>query len=132
MKHVLTVFALLTLPFYSIAQNAEIKSCFLPDDKEMTRKIAIADALVWIGSDTLMVKCSNGDNYRLNTFNVSMLTLKPFQTREFGIAELGMPILARNAIKNARSGDTVYLKKVTALNKAHEVVALPDVILILQ
>ncbi len=132
MKNCCLIFLLVLFPLFGQSQSSEIKSCFLPDDKEMTKKIAIADALIWAGSDTLMVKCSNGESYRLNTFQVSMLTLKPFQTKEFGIGELGVPILARNAIKNARAGDTVYLKKVTALNKSHEVVAIPDVILILQ
>src|SRR5439155_549260 len=73
--------------------------------------------------DLVKVKCDDGKIYVLHRFNISIFTRKPLQTIEYGTGEEGgIPILAENAIKRAKAGDTVILKNAVYFdaNKAEQ------------
>src|SRR5438309_1244278 len=92
-------------------------------DTVTLKETTMVDAVNWSESKPLMVKCDDGKVYALHRFNISIFTRKPLQTIEYGTGEEGgIPILAENAIKRAKAGDTVILKNAIYLdaNKAEQ------------
>ena len=106
----------LLLFFYvsSFSQELKIPTTCKPQlDTAMMAEATMEDAVKWSETKPLKVKCDDGKVYILHRFNISIFTKKPLQTIEYGTGEEGgIPILAQNAIKRAKAGDTVILKNV--------------------
>src|ERR1041384_5530939 len=105
---------LASLLFYVKTFSQEIKipnMCKPLLDTAELAEVKLEDAVKWSESKPLKVKCDDGKSYVLHRFNISIFTKKPLQTIEYGTGEEGgIPILARNAIMRAKTGDTVILK----------------------
>lgn len=108
-------FVFISLLFFSLKNfSQEIKMpkmCKPQLDSVMLREVMLADAIKWSETKPLQVGCDEGNVFVLYRFDISIFTLKPMQTIEYGTGEKGgIPILAQNAIKRAKAGDTVILK----------------------
>ncbi len=102
-----------------------IKMCKPYQDSTIT-EIKIENVIKWSESKPLRVGCDDGKVYILHRFDISVFTLNPLQTREYGTGEEGgIPILARNAIMKAGKGDTVILKNAVYLDEQKQEHKLP-------
>lgn len=88
-------------------------SCKVYLNDKVVPEVTIADAMAWCELTPPVVQCDDGKIYQLETFKINYLTLKPFMNKDFGIGEGGFPIMAREAVKNGQTGDTIILKDVT-------------------
>ncbi len=105
------------------------KVCNPPVDAGNTHEISITDAVAWAQSQPLEVLCDGKTTLELYQFQIQVITKDPLATTDYGIGEAGIPILALNAIKNAKPGDTVFLKNVTFKEKtSREVLKLPNIV----
>jgi hypothetical protein len=124
---ILILVSVLLMFIFSIeASSQEVKIpglCKPQLDTAMMQEATMEDAIKWSESKPLKVGCDDGKVYILHRFNISIFTKKPLQTIEYGTGEEGgIPILAQNAIKKAKAGDTVILKNAvyTDGNKAEQ------------
>jgi hypothetical protein len=118
MRNHLKFIALSLLLFSSatIAKSQTSKtpvSCKMFMEDKVVPEITLENAIKWCDMEPPTVQCDNNKIYKLETFKISFLTLKPFQNQDFGIGEGGFPVRARMAIKDAKSGDTIILKEAT-------------------
>ena len=116
MKKLLFLLVLILSGSFSEINAQESKtpaSCKVYLNDKVVNDVTIAEALAWTELTPPTVQCDDGKIYKLETFQINYLTLKPFMNKDFGIGEGGFPILARDAIKNGNVGDTVILKEVT-------------------
>jgi hypothetical protein len=116
MKKILIILVVMLagyLPELSAQESKAPASCKVYLNDKVISDVTIADALAWTELTPPTVQCDDGKIYKLETFQINYLTLKPFMNKDFGIGEGGFPILARDAIKNGNVGDTVILKEVT-------------------
>lgn len=90
-----------------------IRMCTIPTDSSASTKITLTQAQAWADDLPVKVVCNDGKVYTLTQFNFTMMTLKPFQSKDYGLANNGIPILARKAIDGMKPGDTIVLKSVT-------------------
>jgi len=81
-------------------------------DGAVVEDITVESALNWCDLVPPTVLCTDGKVYMLESFQISVFTLKPLQNRDFGIGERGVPIMARNAIAKGLPGDAIVLKEV--------------------
>jgi hypothetical protein len=129
MKHILKVITVLMLAFVagfsSFAQKPSSCKVYL-EDKVLT-DVTVEDAIKWCEQAPPTVQCDDGKIYKLGSFQISYLTLKPFMSQDFGIGEGGFPIKARNAVKNGKAGDTIILKNATYTNAAGITDTLPTI-----
>ncbi len=95
-----------------------IVKCHLNVDKDGSNKVTIEDAKAWADFTPLQVIGNDKKLYSLQQFTLTMITMNPLQTQEFGIGNAGIPFLARKAMDSMKPGDTVFLKEVTAKNDA--------------
>ena len=102
--------------------------CHLPCDTLNSSKITLEQALAWADSVPLTVVDDKGKKYLLQNFVFSTITMSPFQTKEFGTGNGGIPILARKAMKDLKPKDTVFLKDVTYLNDKKEEQPLSNIV----
>lgn len=93
-----------------------IVKCHLPNDSAITLKVTLDQAKAWADSLPLQVICDDLKTYKLYNFNFTIITMNPFQTKEFGTGNAGIPILARRAIDNLQPKDAVILKGATYLD----------------
>ncbi|HKR04663.1 MAG TPA: hypothetical protein VJY62_08490 [Bacteroidia bacterium] len=105
-------FLLVIFSLHGFAQEVKIPGLCKPQlDTAMVQETTMEEAIKWSESKPLKVGCDDGKVYILHRFNISIFTKKPLQTIEYGTGEEGgIPILAQNAIKKAKAGDTVILK----------------------
>ncbi|MFN8153311.1 MAG: hypothetical protein U0Y08_03355 [Bacteroidia bacterium] len=106
-----------------------VKMCTIPSDSTASTKITIAQATAWADDLPIKVVCADGKIYTLTQFNFTMMTLKPFQSKDFGVANNGIPILARKAIDSMKPGDTIILKGVTGKGPDGAEIKLPNIAL---
>lgn len=106
--------------------------CTIPSDSTASTKIPLPDAQVWADETPLKVVCNDGNVYTLTQFNISIISLKPLQTTDYGLANNGIPILARKAIDTMKPGDTVFLKGVTGKDKSGKELKLPNVVFVIK
>jgi hypothetical protein len=106
----ISIFIFLSTKTFS--QELKIPGLCKPQlDTAMMQEASMEEAIKWSESKPLKVGCDDGKVYILHRFNISIFTKKPLQTIEYGTGEEGgIPILAQNAIKKAKAGDTVILK----------------------
>lgn len=112
----------------SNAQAPTLKMCALPTDSAATTKVTLAQTIAWADDLPLKVVCSDGKIYSLTQFTFVMITLKPFESREYGLANNGIPILARKAIDKMKVGDSIFLKDVTGKGPDGTEVKLPRIV----
>lgn len=129
MKNKIILIALVFL-FISTKNFAqEIKStgmCKPQLDTVMLKEVKIEDAIKWSENIPIKVGCEDGKVYILHSYDFTFLTLNPFQNREYGIGDdKGIPLLAQNALKKSKPGDTVILKNVTYLDENAKEKKLP-------
>src|SRR6187397_1765873 len=99
------------------AQTVKVPtSCKMYLDNKMIVDVTVENAISWSELSPPTVQCDDGKIYKLESFNVSYLTLKPFLSQEFGVGECGFPYKARAAIKNGKPTDTIIMKDVTCTN----------------
>lgn len=103
--------------------------CTIPTDSTASTKITLAQATIWADDLPIKVVCNDGRIYTLSQFNFTMMTLKPFQSKEYGLANNGIPILARKAIDSMKPGDTIILKNVTGKSPDGSELKLPNIAL---
>jgi hypothetical protein len=107
----------------------QYKVCNVPVDTGNTRQIALEDAIAWFKTDPIQVLCDGKITVELYQFNIQIITKEPLSTKDYGLGQAGMPILAVNAIKAAKPGDTVFLKNVTYKDPTtREVLKAPNVV----
>jgi hypothetical protein len=87
------------------------------DVDSATVKLTLAQAKAWADSLPLQIVCEGLKKYKLYNFNFTLITSNPFQSKEFGTGNGGIPILARRAIDNLQPKDAVILKSATYLDE---------------
>lgn len=110
-------------------KGPSVKMCTIPTDSSASTKITLAQATAWADDLPIKVVCADGKVYTLTQFNVTMMSLKPFQSKDYGLANNGIPILARKAIDSMKPGDTIILKGVTGKGPDGAEIKLPNIAL---
>jgi hypothetical protein len=127
---ILTTFGISCIGSFAFAQQAPaVRMCTIPTDSTASTKITLAQATIWADDLPIKVVCNDGKVYTLSQFNFTMMTLKPFQSKEYGLANNGIPILARKAIDSMKPGDTIILKNVTGKSPDGSELKLPNIAL---
>ncbi len=117
-----------TIAFTSWSQTAKVPGvCKMYLDEKMVTEIKIEDAINWSELIPPTVQCDDGKIYKLESFQITYLSLKPFQSQDFGIGEGGFPILAQRAIKSGKPGDTIILKQATYTDASGTKNTLPTI-----
>lgn len=124
------ILALVVMPSHILlAQNSKASTaqatCKMVLDGKVVTETTVANVIAWSETSPPMVQCDDGKIYKLETFTITYMTLKPFQSKEFGIGQAGFPIRAVQEIKNGKAGDTIILKDVMYLDIAGTKSALP-------
>ena len=104
------------LSFNAFAQKKSItgiKKCHISSDSTASFKVTLNQAKAWADSLPLQMICDDLKNYRLYSFDFTIITMNPFQNKEFGTGNGGIPILARKAIDQLKPKDTIILKNTT-------------------
>ena len=97
-------------------------------DKEMSNKITLDDVKAWADFTPLQVVGTDKKTYALQQFTVTIITMNPLQTQEFGNGNAGIPFLARKAMDSLKQGDTVFLKEVTAKTEAASDIPIANIV----
>lgn len=134
---------LLIFPFLSIAQTPKaaktsknqlpkLKMCHVPSDSVASSKITLAEAQFWADSLPLTVICNDNKPYTLTQFIFTTILMNPLQTKEYGLANNGIPILAKKAINQMKAGDTIFLKEVSGKDATGADVKLPNIVFVIK
>lgn len=94
-------------------------------DSLINEELSTEDVLKWAEAVPLKVYCENGKYYILNFFEISIFTLNPLQSTEYGVGEKGVPLYAQMAIKKMKPGDTLILKNANYLDENQKEQKLP-------
>ncbi len=114
------------------AQNVKLKMCSPPSDTSASAKLTLSDIQQWADSLPLAVTCNDGKKYLLSQFVFTTITMNPLQTKEYGIANNGIPILARKAIDQMKKGDTIFLKEVNGKDAEGHDIKLPNIVFVVK
>lgn len=106
----------------------KLKFCTLPDDSSRSAKLPLKTIQEWANFLPLKVTCDNGQVFELKQFNFTVINKSPMQSRDFGIANNGIPILGRKAIDQMKAGDTVFMKDVSGTGKDGQEIKLPNIV----
>ncbi|MFN0190328.1 MAG: hypothetical protein ACKVQV_16640 [Bacteroidia bacterium] len=139
----LSVLLLALLPILTFGQTAKpaynskpkvpsLKTCHVPSDSSASAKITLADAQFWADSLPLTVICNDGRPYTLSQFIFTTILMNPLQTKEYGLANNGIPILAKKAINQMKAGDTIFLKEVTGKDLDGVEMKLPNIVFVIR
>ena len=104
----------------------------MPSDSLVSAKIALADAQFWADSLPLTVICNDGRPYTLSQFIFTTILMNPLQTKEYGLANNGIPILAKKAINQMKAGDTIFLKEVSGKDQNGVDLKLPNIVFVIK
>ena len=116
----------------SIPKAPSLKICHVPSDSLVSAKIALADAQFWADSLPLTVICNDGRPYTLSQFIFTTILMYPLQTKEQGLANNGIPILAKKAINQMKAGDTIFLKEVSGKDQNGVDLKLPNIVFVIK
>lgn len=111
----------------SLSAQKPIRNCVLPSDSGKTYRVTIDQAKTWADQTPLKVLCE-GTPYFLEQFQISMTTMNPLQTKEFGIGNQALPLMARRELDKLQPKDGVLLKEVSAKDEKGNLVKLPNVV----
>lgn len=106
-----------------------LKFCHIPNDSSASSKLFLPQAQEWADQLPLQVVCNNGQKYSLNQFQVTIITMNPLQSKEYGLANGGFPIMARRAIDAMKPGDSIFLKDVMSKDSKGSEIKLPNLVL---
>ncbi|MBK7965982.1 MAG: hypothetical protein IPK10_12350 [Bacteroidetes bacterium] len=109
-----------------------MKICHVPSDSSTSSKITLADAQFWADSLPLTVICNDGKPYSLSQFIFTTIIMNPLQTKEYGLANNGIPILAKKAINQLKPGDTIFLKEVVGKDMDGVELKLPNIVFVIK
>lgn len=142
-KNLFTLFLLVFFPFFMLAQAPKsaknskpkapsLKMCHVPSDSSASSKITLADAQFWADSLPLTVICNDGKPYTLSQFIFTTIIMNPLQSKEYGLANNGIPILAKKAINQMKTGDTIFLKEVVGKDATGAEIKLPNIVFVIK
>jgi hypothetical protein len=142
-KSQFTLILLLFFPLFTLAQTPKaaknskpkapsLKICHVPSDSSASSKITLAEAQLWADSLPLTVICNDGKPYTLSQFIFTTIIMNPLQTKEYGLANNGIPILAKKAINQLKVGDTIFLKEVVGKDATGAEVKLPNIVFVIK
>lgn len=142
-KSLFILFLLVFFPLFMIAQTTKsaksstpkapsLKICHVPSDSSVSSKITLADAQFWADSLPLTVICNDGKPYTLSQFIFTTIIMNPLQTKEYGLANNGIPILAKKAINQMKTGDTIFLKEVVGKDATGAEIKLPNIVFVIR
>ena len=142
-KSQFTLVLLLFFPLFTLAQSPKaaktsklkapsLKICHVPSDSSASSKITLAEAQFWADSLPLTVICNDGKPYTLSQFIFTTIIMNPLQTKEYGLANNGIPILAKKAINQLKVGDTIFLKEVVGKDATGAEVKLPNIVFVIK
>ncbi len=121
-------FLFVTISLSAWSQDAKVPGvCKMYLEEKVVAEIKLEDAVKWIELTPPTVQCDDGKVYKLETFQISYLSLKPFQSQDFGLGEGGVPIMAARAIQNGKPGDTIILKNATYTDASGTKNTLPTI-----
>jgi hypothetical protein len=104
-------------------QEAPIGKCWIKTDSSIIKETTKAELAGWVDKPPFILACENQKTYRLKFYEFTVLSLKPFENKSYGVGDERMiPILARKAIDNLKYGDTVILKDVELINQENAMV----------
>jgi hypothetical protein len=109
-----------------------LKICHVPSDSSSSSKITLAEAQFWADSLPLTVICNDGKPYTLSQFIFTTILMNPLQTKEYGLANNGIPILAKKAINQLKTGDTIFLKEVVGKDASGAEIKLPNIVFVIK
>ncbi len=116
----------------SMPKIPSLKMCHVPSDSLVSAKLTLADAQFWADSLPLSVICNDGRPYTLSQFIFTTILMNPLQTKEYGLANNGIPILAKKAINQMKPGDTIFLKEVSGKDQDGVDVKLPNIVFVIK
>jgi hypothetical protein len=134
MKQILILLFVFLLPAALHAQQKKtttvptVKKCQVPSDTSADNTMSVAQITEWADSKPLQVKCGNGKMYSLTQFSITMIKHNPMQTLDYGTGINGFPILARKAMDQMQSSDTILLRDITAKDDAGNEVKLATIV----
>jgi hypothetical protein len=110
------------------AQEGAPSKCSCISDSIDLKKINVAVALRLFDAAPIMVKCDNNKVYKLNAFEFTYLSLKPFEAKTFGIGDSrGIPLMGRRQLVKSKPTDTIIFKEVIGLDDKGVETKLPNV-----
>ena len=115
-NYLLSLLLLIGISFGAVAQKKAspgIKKCHLPSDSTILLKVTLNQAKAWADSLPLKMICDDLKTYKLFNFDFTLITMNPFQNKEFGTGNGGIPLLARKAIDQLKPKDAIILKNAT-------------------
>lgn len=87
--------------------------CLIKSDSLLTNELTKEDLIKWVENPPFIVNCEDSKTYKLKFYEFTILKLKPFENKSFGVGDDRMiSILGRKAIDDLKEGDTVILKGV--------------------
>ncbi len=113
-------------------KSPSLKICHVLSDSLTSAKLTLADAQFWADSLPLTVICNDGRPYTLSQFIFTTILMNPLQTKEYGLANNGIPILAKKAINQMKPGDTIFLKEVSGKDQDGVDVKLPNIVFVIK
>ena len=116
----------------STSKLPSLKMCHVPSDSVASAKITLADAQFWADSLPLTVICNDNRPYTLSQFIFTTILMNPLQTKEYGLANNGIPILAKKAINQMKAGDTIFLKEVSGKDQNGVDLKLPNIVFVIK
>lgn len=109
--------------------STALKFCVIDGDTSRSAKALLTTVQEWADNLPLKVSCDQAGTFQLKQFTFTTIQKSPMQTRDFGVANNGIPILARKAIDQMKPGDTIFLKDVTGTDKNGKETKLPNIVL---
>lgn len=110
-------------------QAPKFKFCTVPADSMYSSKVALPIIQEWANDLPLKMVCDQKNNFTLKQFQMTIITKSPMQSRDFGLANNGIPILGRKAIDQMKPGDTIFLKDVIGTDKDNQEIKLPSIVI---
>jgi hypothetical protein len=110
-------------------QGPKFKFCTVPTDSAYSSKSTLPVIQEWANDLPLKILCDQKNNFTLKQFQMTIITKTPMQSRDFGLANNGIPILGRKAIDQMKPGDTIFLKDVIGADKDGQEIKLPSIVI---
>lgn len=112
----------------SLAQTGEPTKCTCISDSIDLKKMNVETALRLFDAAPIKVKCDNNKTYKMKGFEFTYLSLKPFESKTFGIGDdRGIPLMGRRQLVKSKPTDTIIFKEVIGLDDKGVETKLPNV-----
>lgn len=127
-KVVVASVLLMTINQELYAQAESPLKCTCYSDSIDLKKINIETALRLFDAAPIRVKCDNNKIYTMKGFEFTYLSLKPFESKTFGIGDhRGIPLMGRRQLAKSKPTDTIIFKEVIGLDEKGAETKLPNV-----